>query len=424
MNIINKMIRRLILLLLICYIKTDIKIKKYSEPGNYVLTPEMYENATEMIVEVWGAGGGGCSFKCAIGGGSGSYIKASVMTNGETYNIKVGKGGQGGIGDMINYFQFNYTAHSGLDGEESYFISNNVNLTAGGGYRGNITKVCDKNNINNCTYPNAGMVLNYKANGNIITKMNGISGATSPCTNTNCYFSSTNYNNIYCPNISPYNSMISYCNCQCKSYINSGGSSVCSLYDENDLVAAGSGGSAPYGGIGGITGTSGTCYGSTTASNGTTPGGGGSGSFVGTTGTDFSWAYQNPAGNGGNGTVQITFFIDDNTLSTLPTPTPSITQTTTISCSPIPSIAQSYTISCSKTISISPTISTNNKRSSTVIFDTIISQVNIFTGGIIFLIFIVALIIILLVFVIIIICYCYRKNEIRISVMDDNMFDL
>lgn len=96
MNIITKMFKRLLLLLLlICYIKADIKIIRYPEPGSYVLTSEMYQNASEMIVEAWGAGGGlkgGIAINCnennnCTCSNAGSIIQSKTNINGGYSNF-------------------------------------------------------------------------------------------------------------------------------------------------------------------------------------------------------------------------------------------------------------------------------------------------------------------------------------------------
>jgi hypothetical protein len=61
----------------------------YDTPGTYTLTPNDYNNADQLLVEIWGAGGGG-SF--GYGGGSGSYIKALVIPNLLSFNIIIGTG--------------------------------------------------------------------------------------------------------------------------------------------------------------------------------------------------------------------------------------------------------------------------------------------------------------------------------------------
>lgn len=55
-------------------------------------------NTTHILVEMWGAGGGGSSDPNGFGGGSGAYVRTVLATiPGETLTIEVGLGGQIGI---------------------------------------------------------------------------------------------------------------------------------------------------------------------------------------------------------------------------------------------------------------------------------------------------------------------------------------
>lgn len=89
----------------------------YNEPNTYKLTPVDYKYCSELIVEIWGAGGGG-STDGINGGGGGSYIKASVKTDNKTFTIEVGKGG----------------LQNAIGGNSSFCTDNDdVKLIAGGG---------------------------------------------------------------------------------------------------------------------------------------------------------------------------------------------------------------------------------------------------------------------------------------------------
>lgn len=114
----------------------------FDRPGKHQLTPEMYNFADEITVEMWGAGGGGCSGTCGIGGGSGAYIKAKIETLQQTFDLSVGLGGQGGMGMKVNYkgdYKSDYDPMlaQGVNGGDSSVIGTNTKLIAGGGYQGN-----------------------------------------------------------------------------------------------------------------------------------------------------------------------------------------------------------------------------------------------------------------------------------------------
>lgn len=74
---------------------------------------------TKILVEVWGAGGGGCVL---AGGGAGGYVKAHFNVNpGDVINYSTGDGGAGAV------------SASATSGSISVCIVGAVNLTAGGG---------------------------------------------------------------------------------------------------------------------------------------------------------------------------------------------------------------------------------------------------------------------------------------------------
>ncbi|XWV26027.1 putative orfan [Tupanvirus soda lake] len=121
----------------------------YQTPGTYLLKPENYSYSDTVIFELWGAGAGGGDpepkpcIRCG-GGGGGSYLKAFIKTNNQTFNITVGSGGYGGRGDF-KFFGNNskhYQGIGGSNGESTIVINLDgnhvVNLVAGGGFSGDI----------------------------------------------------------------------------------------------------------------------------------------------------------------------------------------------------------------------------------------------------------------------------------------------
>lgn len=112
----------MLLIFLISIANANINMLTYDNPGTYKLMSSDYEFSAEIIVEIWGAGGGGCSY---YGGSGGSYIKALIKTFNQTFNLVVGKGGKGG------------SLCLGTDGESSVFSNDKfAYLTAGGGRTG------------------------------------------------------------------------------------------------------------------------------------------------------------------------------------------------------------------------------------------------------------------------------------------------
>jgi hypothetical protein len=185
----NNLIREMkfLIILLITSVFADLRIRTFDQPGNYVLSPEDYGYASQIIVELWGAGGGGCSGNCGIGGGSGAYIKAKVYTLNQSFNITVGLGGKGGDGYVEYFYPPSYhptiwganSTFSGNDGEDTIFLSNDVNLIVGGGKKGNNTLAGYWNN-------NYGILKSLINNGEILEAKNGYDGDS--CTYTNSYF--------------------------------------------------------------------------------------------------------------------------------------------------------------------------------------------------------------------------------------------
>ena len=110
----------------------------FDQPGNFILTPEMYYYADNFIIEMWGGGAaGGCSccedpYHSTHGGGSGSYIKAYINTYQNNFNITIGHGG------FFNASCYNHNGDKSylfaLNGGNTSIINQNINLMTGGGY--------------------------------------------------------------------------------------------------------------------------------------------------------------------------------------------------------------------------------------------------------------------------------------------------
>jgi len=82
-----------IFILLVCVVNAEINMLSYDIPGAYILTPNDYGNASSMIVELWGAGGGGSS-RC-FGGGS------DYAGGGGSYgSCQYGQGGNAAMGGL------------------------------------------------------------------------------------------------------------------------------------------------------------------------------------------------------------------------------------------------------------------------------------------------------------------------------------
>jgi hypothetical protein len=259
------------IIIVVCCAK--IIIKTYPA-GKYVLAPQDYQYAPEIIVDIHGAGGGGDN-NYGSGGGSGAYIKASIITLNRTFYVYVGTGGTA----------CNKIAGSGYvtptqDGDNSYIVSADgiIELIAGGGksksYGDCGSKICRCNYRQDPTY---GTVQSMNTTGEILIQKNGMNG------------------NIMIEGKDTY------------YYSNSG------LFIGNFLglsICGGMGGSAPYGAPGGA----GYCQSKSfpdprgSGMNGLIPGGGGGG--MGSTDPIPDIYRSNMmilpvGGNGGNGEVTI-----------------------------------------------------------------------------------------------------------------------
>jgi hypothetical protein len=97
------------------------------------------DGVTGILVELWGAGGGGdCHRSPAIGGGGGGYTRAVVsVTPGNTYNVKVGNPG---ISGFTSYGVCNPLGDAGTDGGATQITDSSANVlaSAGGGGGGQL----------------------------------------------------------------------------------------------------------------------------------------------------------------------------------------------------------------------------------------------------------------------------------------------
>jgi hypothetical protein len=117
-------------------------IQEFTQSGTF--TPPA--GVTSILVELWGAGGGG-SGACGVvmqglfaaggsGGGGGGYTRAVLsVTPGATYSVAIGNGGQGGPSCDIFFTPNSMTG--GIGGVTEIIDSaSNILLTAGGGTGG------------------------------------------------------------------------------------------------------------------------------------------------------------------------------------------------------------------------------------------------------------------------------------------------
>ena len=312
----------------------------FDQPGEYQLTPEMYNFADEITVELWGAGGGGCSGDCGIGGGSGAYIKATLNTNLESFYLIVGASGKGGRSYTYitnpcipsKYpWEYEKILYSGYNGTNTVINSNSNSIIAGGGLGGNWTseKSCTTDQFGGrCMYTvnNGGKyIINY-VDGIVDIALDGNSGEVS----TNM-LNSTKQCNI-------------------------------SAYTKNYIIRSGDGGQAYMGGkvgkgnskqyccnnCGWACWTHVTCDIDYTYMNATSPGSGGGGSLDTATtcgscecGGGNLIVYFRNGGDGGNGTIIVTF---DScpTSSATSHPSPSVTSSSEDIPSADPSTSPSH----------------------------------------------------------------------------------
>ena len=381
----------------------------FDTPGNYQLTPQDYQYSPQIIVEMWGAGGGGCSGDCGIGGGSGAYIKATINTNLETFNLTVGLGGKGGDGAQTECYStgcaypwlLNSKNYSGYNGTDTKIISLNNNLVAGGGLKGNTT-------VHNCyssetytyypCYNNGGRYNIGKINGNTNITSNGNSGTLG-------YNKSGGLGCIQITN---------YC-------------------DNTYVIGAGNGGNSPYGNSGGVGSNTTHCpsisrqqtncmpstnvnYWISSSINGSLGSGGGGtyeSGYICATACQYIQNYCfykvfQQAGYGGNGTINIYYQVD-----------PSTTATQTVSHSTTPSVTStgyntmfmfnSHTVTPTSTMSFSNTTSPTITPTSTTSFSNTASSDISIRDSVMFK-FIIAIIAIILIVIISISWLIYIKE--------------
>ncbi len=116
-------------LIYLCHTKTIY----FSDSGEYILTPEMYNFSDNFTVEVIGAGSGsytqwnvkkddfeGC---ISVSGNSGGFIYAFIITNQNNFTLYVGKGSEPESKKNAN-----------MDGEDTTLSNDNVKMIARGGY--------------------------------------------------------------------------------------------------------------------------------------------------------------------------------------------------------------------------------------------------------------------------------------------------
>ena len=82
-----------VVVLILLYIAHCNCLVQYDDPTQvYVLTPDDYNYAEYIDIEMWGGGASGAPC-LGLGGASGSYARISTKTNNETFYFKVGQGG-------------------------------------------------------------------------------------------------------------------------------------------------------------------------------------------------------------------------------------------------------------------------------------------------------------------------------------------
>lgn len=194
----NRHIIIIILLINVYSALSNIQTLNFFEPGNYTLSKQDYNNSDNLIIEMWGGGSGGyinyyesCNQNGCYqdgytyyGGNSGAYIKANIITHGESFNLVIGSGG---ISTKI-------VIEDNNAGSDTILVIQNksMNLVAGGGPPPNTSYALAKYYIDSIY----GYVMNY-ANGNVggttLSKINNfVNGAAAPY---GC--SGGTYNNVF-----------------------------------------------------------------------------------------------------------------------------------------------------------------------------------------------------------------------------------
>lgn len=360
-------------LLLVASVTANIGVITFDTPGNYQLNPQDYHYSPQIIVEMWGAGGGGCSGDCGIGGGSGAYIKATINTNLETFNLTIGLGGKGGSACEVrtsNYYNLpwytgtndeRYKYLNGFNGTDTIITSDIHNLIAGGGRNGNFSTIIYVNRNRVIDKFNGGF---YQSNIETTISLNGYSGSTGSNKFFGCYQG----------------------------------------YQVNPVIAAGNGANSPYGMTGGL-GNNYTLYNScdycNLATNGSNPGSGGGGSYYnyhqvvnGNCPNVYGTFIFPAAGDGGNGTIIVYYQYE------------IISNSSEISVSPSRSYIRSNTVSDSNSSTKTPSVTLSATKS------TSIEQINLVP---ILLIIIAAITMSILIVMLLICIICLTKNNVYVQ---------
>lgn len=163
------MIKIFFLSIVIYFAMCNLNTIEFFNNGNYIVGPSDYHYSDNIIVEIWGAGSGG-TVKCNkvacninqfdyYSGNSGSYVKANIATNMETFNISIGKGGSSCniIGD--NYYKY-YDCNGNINGGNSSFYNDKrtVEIISIGGNEN------DCNNIPIINIYDGYLLFSYKGN--------------------------------------------------------------------------------------------------------------------------------------------------------------------------------------------------------------------------------------------------------------------
>ena len=122
------------------------------------------ENVTELLAEVWGAGGGaGTGFNCSGGwGGAGAYSRAVInVIPGETLTINIGAGGANGW----NGFGSSFPGQAGQD--TKILRASTILLDSGGGQGGQSGTTCPSGTNGAAGAPDPNAIGRTSANPNL-----------------------------------------------------------------------------------------------------------------------------------------------------------------------------------------------------------------------------------------------------------------
>ena len=142
------------------YLSNQVKILTYDKAGEYVLTPLQYDNADNILIQLWGAGSGSFMYHDQIetlraGGNSGAFIMMSLdTTKKENFYFTLGVGGNCSLSYSLpgNYSLFYNEDHS-------------LFLNVSGGYGS--TEYSSSNKKATVT------ILNYRANDLVLHNIDG-----------------------------------------------------------------------------------------------------------------------------------------------------------------------------------------------------------------------------------------------------------